>query len=144
MLRVVLDTNVFISHLLVRVGIPAQLFDAWRAHRYILVTSPAIISEIRATASYPRIRRKFHLTDDDVDGLVTLLYSDSIVVEGLASTEGTIPADPDDEAVLACALHGCADIVVSGDHHLLELREHKGIRILTPTQFLSQLNAMTS
>ena len=47
MLRVVLDTNVFVSSLLVKVGVPAQVMDAWRDRRYVLVISPAIIAEMR-------------------------------------------------------------------------------------------------
>ena len=54
MLKAVLDTNVFASSLLVKAGVPAQVLNAWRKRRYLLVTSPAIIAEIRATLSYPR------------------------------------------------------------------------------------------
>ena len=45
MLRVVLDTNIFLSSLLVKVGAPAQIVDAWRGRYYVLVTSPAIIAD---------------------------------------------------------------------------------------------------
>jgi putative PIN family toxin of toxin-antitoxin system len=140
MLRVVLDTNIFISYLMVKAGIPSQLFNAWRALRYILVTSPAMIAEIRATAAYPRIRRKYHFTDEDVDDLINLLQMNAIVVAGKANVRNIIPEDPDDEKVLACTVEGRADLIVSGDHHLLNLEQYRGIRILTPAQFLSQLN----
>jgi len=73
MLRVVLDTNQFVSSVLVRQGLPAQVLDAWQRREFLLITSPAIIAEIRAVLSYPRIRRKYPLTNDDVDRLVTLL-----------------------------------------------------------------------
>jgi predicted nucleic acid-binding protein len=46
MLKVVLDTNVFVSSLLVRQGLPARVSDAWRERRYLLAVSPAIISDV--------------------------------------------------------------------------------------------------
>ena len=80
MLRIVLDTNTFVSSLLVQHGLPAEAVDAWRERRYVLATSPAVISEIRSTLRYPRIRRKYAITDDDVDRLVALLERDALVV----------------------------------------------------------------
>lgn len=66
MLRVVLDTNVLVSAVLVKAGLPAQALDAWRSRKFLLVTSPALIAETRVTLNYPRIRRKYNLTDEDV------------------------------------------------------------------------------
>ena len=104
MLRVVLDTNQFVSSVLVRHGLPAQVIDAWRRREYLLVTSPAIMTEIRATLDYPRIRRKYPLTDEQVERLITLLEQDALVVSGKVDTEGAVPDDPDDDMVLACAV----------------------------------------
>ena len=47
MLRVVLDTNIFVSGLLSKTGLPAKILDAWRAGQYLLITSPPIVAEIR-------------------------------------------------------------------------------------------------
>ena len=52
---------------------------------------------------------------------------------------GTIPADPVDEMVLACAVEGQADLIVSGDRHLLDLGEYQGIPIVTAREFLGWL-----
>lgn len=141
MLRVVLDTNVFVSSLLVKVGVPAQIVDAWRARHYVLVTSPTIIAEARATLSYPRIRRKYHVTDGDVEQLIDLLQRDALLVPDDADTAGAIPADPTDEKILACALDGQADLIVSGNLHLLNLVQYQGIPILNARQFLERLAA---
>jgi len=54
MLRMVLDTNQFVSSVLVRQGLPAQVLDAWRRREFLLITSPFIIAEIRSTFSYLR------------------------------------------------------------------------------------------
>jgi len=139
MLRVVLDTNQFVSSVLVRQGLPAQVLDAWRRREFLLITSPSIIAEIRSTLNYPRIRRKYPLTDDDVEHLVTLLEQDALVMPGEMDITNTIPADPTDDMVLACAIEGQADLIVSGDHHLLDLGEFQGIPIITARKFLEWL-----
>jgi uncharacterized protein len=141
MLRVVLDTNVFVSSLLVKADVPAQVMDAWRDRRFVLITSPAIIAEIRATLDYPRIRRKYSITDEDVEGLAALLQHDALLVPGEADTAGTIPADPTDEKILACALDGQADLIVSGNLHLLDLVQYRGVPVLNARQFLERLAA---
>jgi putative PIN family toxin of toxin-antitoxin system len=123
MLRVVLDTNQFVSSLLVRRGLPAQVLDAWRERVYLLVISPAISAEIRATLQYLRIRRKYHITSDQVERLVEVLGQDALIVPGAADTKGAIPEDPQDEMVLAWAMDGMADFIVSGYRHLLAMVE---------------------
>lgn len=141
MLRVVLDTNQFVSSVMVRHGLPAQVIDAWRRREYLLVTSPAIMTEIRATLDYPRIRRKYPLTDEQVERLITLLEQDALVVSGKVDTEGAVPDDPDDDMVLVCAVDGMADLIVSGDRHLLDLGEYRDIPIITAREFLDRLRS---
>ncbi len=139
MLKVVLDTNVFVSSLLVRDGLPAQVLDAWRERQYVLATSRSIIAEVRATLAYPRIRRKYAITDEDVEHLVALLEQDALLVPGTANAAGSIPEDPSNEMVLACAVDGGADLIVSGDHHLLDLGEYQGIPVLTVREFVARV-----
>ena len=140
MLRVVLDTNEFVSSVLVHHGLPAQVLDAWRQRQFILIVSPAIIAEIRFTLNYPRIRRKYPITDADVQSLVALLTHDAVVVPGTVTVSGVIPDDPDDERVLACAVEGQAELIVSGDRHLLSVSGFSGITVLRPKEFLEFLS----
>lgn len=140
-MRVVLDTNTYISSLLIKEGPLAQIIDSWRALRYDLVTSPAIIAEVIKTASYPRIRRKYAITDKDVENLVELLRRFAVVVEPTVDVMGSVPADPDDEIVITCAVGGAASLIVSGDRHLLSLVEYRSIRIITASMFLRELDA---
>jgi uncharacterized protein len=56
-----------------------------------------------------------------------------------AAIEPVITDDPDDDAVLACAVAAAAEVVVSGDPHLLRLKEYQGIRILTAVELLAEL-----
>ena len=139
MLKAVIDTNVFVSSLLVRAGLPARVLEAWRERQYLLIVSPAIIAEIRATLRYPRIRRKYANTDEDVEQLVALLEHDALIVPGGVDVANAIPQDPSDEVVLACAIEAQADLIVSGDHHLLDLGAYQDIPILTARQFLERL-----
>lgn len=138
MLKAVLDTNVLVSSLLVKAGLPAQVVDGWRQQEYILVTSPDLIAEVRSTLNYPRLRRKYALTDENVEGLINLLDHDTLLVPGQAEVTGVIPADPADEMVLACAADAEADVIVSGDGHLLALGEYQGMPILTARAFLER------
>jgi putative PIN family toxin of toxin-antitoxin system len=139
MLRVVLDTNVFVSSLLVKVVLPAQVQDAWRSGRYVLVTSDAILAETRATLNYSRIRRKYAVTDEEIEQLVSLIQQDAWLVPGTADVSGAIPTDRADEKMLACALDSEADLIVSGDPHLLNLGEYRSIPIWSVRQFLTHL-----
>jgi putative PIN family toxin of toxin-antitoxin system len=149
MRKVALDTNVFVSSLLVRRGLPAQVLDAWRERQYLLIISPAIVSEIQSTLSYPRIRRKYATDHEDVAQLINLLERDALAVPGDAETAGAVPQDPTDEpvvsaaepAALACAVEAGADLIVSGDRHLLDLSAYQGIPILTVRAFLARLES---
>ena len=58
MLRVVLDTNIIVSSLISKSGPPAQIIDAWRQLKFILITSTAILEELRAILKHPRICKK--------------------------------------------------------------------------------------
>jgi hypothetical protein len=139
-LRAVLDTNVFISSLLSRQGPPAQVLDAWRSREYLLLTSPEIIAETAAVLQSPHLRDKYSLSQEDVDQFLVLLRQDALVVPGVTDVSGAVPADPQDEIFLACAPDGQADVIVSGDKHLLELGEYQGIPILTVRRFLHRLS----
>ena len=139
MLQAVLDTNVFVSSLLSKSGLPAKILDAWRAGQYLLITSPSIIAEIKAVLESPRISRKYLITRNDIEQLINLLEKDAVVVPGHTDVEGAIPEDPKDEMFLACAMDAGADMIVTGDHHLLDLTEYKGIPILSVDQFAKRL-----
>jgi len=138
-LRVVLDTNVFVSSLLSTEGTPAQLLNAWREGRYMLVTSPAIIAEVVEVLESPRISKKYLVRHQDVENLVDVLKTDAVLVPGEAGVKGSVPRDPRDEMFLSCAIDANADCIVSGDRHLLDLQTFRGIPILTVNEFAEEL-----
>jgi len=139
MLRVVIDTNVIVSGILSRKGAPAELLMAWRERRFLLLSSPEIVTEVRTVVKYPHIRDKYHLSDDEIDQTITLLEHDALLVGGDINVAGSVLNDLKDEMFLACALDGQADLIVSGDHHLLDLGSYRDIPIMTARQFLDQL-----
>lgn len=62
-----------------------------------------------------------------------------MVVDGTLDVSGSVPDDPDDEIVLACAMQGQADLIVTGDQHLLALGTFRGIPIVTVRSLLERL-----
>jgi uncharacterized protein len=63
-----------------------------------------------------------------------------LILPGNSPLSIQFPADPDDEMFLVCALEGKAQVIISGDHHLLDLGSFQGIPILTSRIFLDILN----
>lgn len=137
MLRVVLDTSVLVSTLLVPDGVPAQVLSAWRANYFDLFTSPAIRTELLRISSLPRIRRRYDVTDQQVADLLQLLDKWATWVDGTADTSDAPLRDPQDFIILSTAADADADVLVSGDQDLLVLGNYRATRIITPRQFLN-------
>lgn len=131
--RVVPDTNVFISALL-WTGIPHRLLRLAEEGELTLVTTPEIMQELREVLGRPKFRLRIRTLQTSVAELMESLLSMVEVIPDLP-IEPVIKRDPDDDKVLACAVAAQADWLVSGDDHLLSLRRYKEIPIVTPGQF---------
>lgn len=138
LLRVVLDTNVYVSGTILSRGTPFEILEAWRRQAYILVTSETIIAEIERVLRYPRIRDRYTVSERDIERLVESLRADALVVPGDCKVSGVSP-DPDDDKFLACALEAQADCIVTGDLDLLGLGQYQGTDVLKPHEFLERL-----
>lgn len=128
--RVVFDTNVLISAL----GWDAkpetcleQVYDD-QVEGFI---SPAMLDELRRVMEYPR----FEFGEQQKQSFLEIVLASFHVVEPGVSLN-VIEADPDDDAILECAVVSDADYVVSGDSHLLDLDSYRGVRVVRPTEFL--------
>lgn len=128
-MRVVLDTNVYISALMFG-GLPGSLLDMAFLQSFTLILSPSLLEELDE-----KLRGKFGVSPEDAAIVRTRLQNLAEVVHP-RETLGVIAEDPDDNRVLECAFEGKADAIVSGDRHLLKLPEYQGISILTVRQFL--------
>jgi len=144
MLRAVLDTNVLVSSVISQKGAPYYLMEAWQKSRFLLITSESIIEETERVLSRPRIRDTFSITNSQILGFTSALKKEATLAFGNADAGGAIPDDPSDEKFLVAALNGNAKIIVSGDKHLLYLKEYRGITILTPREFLDRLEQESS
>ena len=136
----VIDTNVLISGLLSGRGPPQQVIDAGLAGRYKLVTSLYLVQEVAHVLSYPRIRKRLRLHDDEVQAILSGILAQAKVVPGELELPG-ITRDPKDDAIVACAVEGQAAYIVSGDDDLLTLQEVQGIQIVTPKDFVERLQS---
>jgi len=131
---VVVDTNVIVSALLFG-GTPGRLIDLWKERRIQIFVCKEIIDEIMRVLTYPR----FHLSEKEISYLIygeILPYSEIV---DIPSGPVIISRDPSDDKFVRCAVASGADVLVSGDRHLLALKEHGDIKILTPARFLAAL-----
>jgi uncharacterized protein len=126
-MRAVLDTNIVVSRYLVAVDIPAQIISAWQQDRFEVVVSPALLAEYERVLNYRDVQRRHHLSSEDISYEVAAFAAAALVVEP-GEVPALIIADPADDQVLAAAVAGVANYIVSGDPHLLDLREYRGIR----------------
>ena len=137
--RAVLDTNVIVSGLWNPKGTPADVLRAWRKNAFILITSPSLLNELQDVLQRPRIRKNSVMTPRAVRQFFIQTSKSAFIVSGLTDVR-VVEDDPSDDVVIACALDGAADYIVTGDKkHLLPLKEYQGIRIVTAKDFLRQL-----
>lgn len=136
-MRLVLDTNTALSGLLWG-GTPALLIDAAQEQRIELASSAALLAELQGVLSREKFVRQLTrraLTVSDVfEGYAALL-----VIVTPAVIAPTITRDPADDQVLAAALAAQADLIVSGDAHLLDLKRFHGIEIVTAAKAAERL-----
>ncbi len=130
-MRIVADTNVFLSALLFG-GPPEEIINLARQGQVELLVSPRILLELSAV-----LKTKFKWRDAEVaDAVRTIGYCSTLVKPQVVIKE--IADDPDNR-VLECAATGGADFIVSGDHHLLDLESYRGVRILKARDLLDLL-----
>jgi uncharacterized protein len=135
MLRVVLDANQFVSALLKPGSNPDLIMRMVREDRVTLIMSEDIRSEIHRVLTYPKIAKRLVCSPEELASFIDRLGAVAVMTPGSLMVN-VIADDPSDNKYLACAMEGKADFIVSGDHHLLDQRVFKGIRIITPASFL--------
>ncbi len=133
-MRIVIDTNIFVSALLSQTSLPAHLIDLWREGRFDLLISVEQFDEMRRVTRYPRIRER--LAPALAGRLLNELRDLAVMVGKLPRVE--VSPDPHDDYLLAMAVAGSADFLVTGDKlHLLALALHQGTRIVGVRDFLA-------
>lgn len=132
-MRLVVDTNVVISALLWD-GTPKALFALGETHDISFHTSRALLDELADVLSRKKLAKTITAINATPASLLRHYQGFAHVVQP-RTIQRVVPNDPDDDAVIACALAARADLIVSGDRHLHSLGgAYSGIRILTPAQ----------
>lgn len=140
MITAVIDTNVFVSAL-IGGGTPLAAIETTRLGKSRLLITTEIVTEIRRTLERPKFARFFQtkLTDpgEFIQNYTTLArYVTPVKINDCPIT------DPKDLMFIECAVAGEADYIVSGDHHLLDLKMYRDILIVTPADFLAKLKPL--
>ena len=131
MIRIVLDTNVFVSSFFG--GNPRKLISLWEAGEVSLCLSKPIIDE------YVEVLQGLGLQDEKQLGELLGLFATGIHVIFTARTPGlsVVADDPDDDKFIECGVALKADYIVSGDKALLAVENYMGIGVFNPKKILA-------
>jgi putative PIN family toxin of toxin-antitoxin system len=133
-MRIVLDTNIFISAVLGgRLGV---IVDEWKAGKFTLIITDAIAREYLDVINRP----KFKIPENEIIATTDYLLQTAEFVTAQEEIS-FIVADPTDNKFLEAAIAGKANLIVSGDNHLLELKSFREVPIITAREFITQLKS---
>jgi putative PIN family toxin of toxin-antitoxin system len=124
---VVLDTNIIVSALLSTSGPPAEIMRRWEADEFSGITSPPILDELAHVINYPKITNLLDLSHEEIYAFTDRMSAVATVIEPKIHLD-IVQNDIEDNRILECATAGEADYIVTGDNHLLKLKEWKVIK----------------
>jgi putative PIN family toxin of toxin-antitoxin system len=133
-LTAIFDTNILFSATGWQ-GKPFECVQRARAGEVQVVTCPELIEELAE-----KLEARLHFSADQVAETIAD-YLGFLRVIQIPKVLMAVPRDPEDNMVLECAIEGEAQYIVSGDKHLLELKEYRGIRIIRAADFLNLVSA---
>ena len=128
-MRAVFDTNVLVAAFAAE-GICSKILTRGRKKQFHLIECPIILQEFERV-----LINKFSATRNEAQSALKIVSEAIHNIVLPSQSEQGVCRDPDDDAILACALEAKADYLVTGDVDLLELKMFKGIRIVTPRNF---------
>ena len=129
-MRIVLDTNVFVSGIFFS-GPPSRILEAWRDDNVQLAISPDIFHEYQRIGS--ELSKQFPIVD--LNSILGLVIIHAVMFPSPKLPE-PVCEDPDDDKFIACAITSKSNVIVSGDKHLLKVSGFRGINILKPREFV--------
>lgn len=135
MLKVVLDTNVIVSGLNFQTSNTAKILIMVASGEIANFTSRPILNETRRI-----LADKFFWTREEVDAAEVWLKTFSKYVK--PKSRISVIADDPDNRILECAVEGQTDFIISGDHHLTDLENYQGIKIVDPATFLALMTRL--
>jgi len=135
-MKITIDTNVLISGSL-WTGASDKILEKIENKEIDLILSNDIIGEFSEVLNYEEIKNKIIDKGLEIKRTVEKIISFSTIIEPSEKLD-VITEDPDDNIILECAVEGNVDFIISQDKHLLNLKEFRGIKIITPSDFLKQ------
>ena len=132
-IKVVVDTNIVISSAVCVDGNPAKLFEMILLEKIENYTTEEIINEIKEVMARPKITQRLSLLEK---GFIVNNFEKFSKKIKPSVNLNEIKEDPDDNKFLECAVSAAANYIISGDEHLLKLKEFRGIKILKPVDFI--------
>ncbi len=134
MKRAVLDTNIVVSSALG--GALVLILEKWDDGKFTVIVTSEILGEYFEVLNRP----KFKLKQETIDRITRYLYqfSEFVVPEERIQF---VKADPKDDKFLEAAIAGKVDFIVSGDSHLLDLKEFRSIPIVSGREFINWLES---
>ena len=138
MLKLVLDTNTYISGLLWD-GNEAKLIRKAESGEASSFTSKEILEEIDAVIRRGKFEKHLSLAKTTADEVLAKITNLSTIIIGPKLIENVVKEDKSDDKFIECALNAKADIIVTGDEHLLKLKEYRNIKIMTTADALKLL-----
>ena len=127
-MRILFDTNVLVAGA-ITAGSCKDLLEHCLV-RHVLLTSPALVAEFRETLSH-----KLRVPPTRREEALRFVQEEFVCLEDAPALAVAVCRDPDDDVVLAVAVAGQCDCIVTGDKDLLELERYEGIPILSPSAF---------
>lgn len=141
MIRAVIDANTLISAVINKpFSVSQEIYQNFVSKRFLLIVSPPLLAEIEDVLNRDRVMKLHKHATEDLQKIINELTNLSYVVPG--KTEIQVVRDPDDDKVIAAAVEGNAEYIVSRDKDLLDLKEYQGIKIITPEKFMEILRAV--
>lgn len=132
-MRVVIDTNIFVSSFFG--GKPRAVIDLWKEQKITLCLSREILDE------YVVVLQRLGLDERLLDELLSLFAKGrGILYTGKTPNIRAVEEDPDDDKFIGCAVALKAGAIITGDNSLLNIGEFRGIKILTPRQFIEMMS----
>lgn len=139
MKKIVLDTNTIISGILWD-GNEARVIEKAEKGEVKLFMSPKLVEELEGVLKREKFTRKLEGKESTVEQSVAKIALIATLIEP-ARKINIIKDDPDDNRVLECAVSAKAEVIISGDKHLLELKTYSGINIMSAGDFLRKEEA---
>ncbi|MCK9266903.1 putative toxin-antitoxin system toxin component, PIN family [bacterium] len=135
MIKIVCDTNIYLSSLISTEGPPDELLSLARKEKIVIYISSFIISEIEQV-----LQKKILMEKTVIQGVIKEIRGFTQLVTPKVTVE-IIKKKVSDNRILECAIEANADFLVSGDKkYLLPLKKHKKIKIVSPAEFLKTTN----